>query len=43
MWTVKKLNFDCQAAEKERLLKLNELEELMNEAYNNARNFEKRV
>ena len=37
MWEIKKLNFNCQAAKEERLLRLNELEKLRNEAYDNAR------
>ena len=37
MWTTKKLNFDFQATKEERLLQLNELEELRNEAYDNVR------
>ena len=37
MWAIKKLNFDFKAAKEERLLQLNELEELRNEAYDNAR------
>ena len=37
MWVIKKLNFDFKAAKEERLLQLNELEELRNEAYDNAR------
>ena len=37
MWAIKKLNFDFQAAKEEGLLKLNELEELRNEAYDSAR------
>ena len=37
MWAIKKLNFDFKIAREERLLQLNELEELRNEAYNNAR------
>ena len=37
MWAIKKLNFDFKDAKEERLLKLNELEELRNEAYDNAR------
>ena len=36
MWAIKKLNFDFKAAKEERLLQLNELEELINEAYYNA-------
>ena len=37
MWAIKKLNFDFQAIKEKRLLQLNELEELRNEAYDNAR------
>ena len=37
MWAIKKLNFDFNIAKEERLLQLNELEELRNEAYDNAR------
>ena len=37
MWAIKKLNFNFKAAKEERLLQLNELEELRNEAYDNAR------
>ena len=37
MWAIKKLNFDFKAAKEERLLKLNELEQLRNEAYDNAK------
>ena len=37
MWAIKKLNFDFEAAKEERLLHLNELEELRNEAYDSAR------
>ena len=37
MWAIEKLNLDCQAAREKRLLQLNELEELRNEAYDNAR------
>ena len=37
MWAIKKLNCDFQAAKEDRLLKLNELEELRNEDYDNAR------
>ena len=36
MWVIKKLNFDFKAAKEERLLQLNELKELRNEAYDNA-------
>ena len=37
MWAIKKLNFDLKTAREERLLQLSELEELRNEAYDNAR------
>ena len=37
MWVIKKLNCDFKAAKKKRLLQMNELEELRNEAYDNAR------
>ena len=37
MWAIKKLYFDFKIAKEERLLQLNELEELRNEAYDNAR------
>ena len=37
MWAIKKLNFDFEAAKEERLLQLNELEELRNESYDRAR------
>ena len=37
MWVIKKLNFDFKAAKEERLLQLNELEELRNEAYDSSR------
>ena len=37
MWAIKKLNFDCQAAKEKRLLQMNELEELRNEAYDSTR------
>ena len=36
MWAIKKLNCDFQAAKEERLLQLNEPEELGNEAYDNV-------
>ena len=36
MWAMKKLNFDSKMEKEERLLQLNELEELRNEAYDNA-------
>ena len=37
MWAIKKLNFDLKTAREERFLQLSELEELRNEAYDNAR------
>ena len=37
MWAVKKLNCDFQATKKKRLLQVNELGELRNEEYDNAR------
>ena len=37
MCAIKKLNFDFKAAKEERLLQLNELEKLSNEAYDSAR------
>ena len=37
MGVIKKLNCDFQAAKEKRLLQMNELEELRNEAYDNAR------
>ena len=37
MWAIKKINFDFKVAKEERLLQLNELDELRNEAYDSAR------
>ena len=37
MWAIKKLNFEFKAAKEDRLLQVNELEKLRNEAYDNAR------
>ena len=37
MWAIKKLNFDFKDAKQDRLLQLNELEELRNEAYDSAK------
>ena len=37
MWAIKKLNFDFHAMKEKRLPQLNELEELRNETYDNAR------
>ena len=42
MWAIKKLNYDLQAAKEKRLLQMNELEELRNEAYDNARIYKRR-
>ena len=36
MWAIKKLNIDFKDAKEERLLQLNELEELRSEAYDSA-------
>ena len=37
MWAIKKMNYDFKAAKEKILLQMNELEELRNEAYDNAR------
>ena len=37
MWAIKKLNVDFQVSKEKRLLQMNELEELRNEAYDNAK------
>ena len=37
MWVIKKLNCDFQVVKKNKLLQMHELEELRNEAYDNAR------
>ena len=37
MWAIKKLNCDFQATGEKRLLQMNELKELRNEAYDNVR------
>ncbi|XP_048438570.1 uncharacterized protein LOC103933264 [Pyrus x bretschneideri] len=42
-WAIKKLNFDFQAAGQKRLLQLDELEELRNEAYLNAQIYKERT
>ena len=42
MWAIKKLNCDFQDAKEKRLLQLNELEELRNEAYDNSRIYKKK-
>ncbi|CAN6726820.1 unnamed protein product [Malus baccata var. baccata] len=38
-WAIKHLNFDYQAAGEKRKLQLNELEEIRNDAYENAKNY----
>ena len=43
MWAIKKLNCDFQAAKEKRLLQMNELEELINEAYDNARIYKEKT
>ena len=43
MWAIKKLNYDFQAAKEKRLLQRNELEELRNEAYDNARIYKEKT
>ena len=40
MWAIKKPNFDFKAAKEERLLQMNELEEMRNEAYDNDKIYE---
>ena len=42
MWAIKKLNCDFQAAKEKRLLQMNELEELRNKVYDNARIYKKK-
>ena len=37
MWAIEKLNCDFKAAKEKRLLQMNELEELRNETYDNAK------
>ena len=43
MWPIKKLNCDFQAANEKRLLQMNELEELRNEAYDNAKIYKEKT
>ena len=43
MWAIKKLNCDFQAAKENRLLQMNELEELRNEAYDNAKIYKEKT
>ena len=43
MWTIKKLNCDFQAAKEKRLLQMNELKKLRNEAYDNAKIYKEKT
>ena len=43
IWAIKKLNCDFQTAKERRLLQSNELEELRNEAYDNARIYKEKT
>ena len=43
MWAIKKLNFDLEAAGIHRKLELNELEEIRNDAYENAKIYKERT
>ena len=43
MWAIKKLNCDFQAAKENRLLQMNELEEMRNEAYDNAKIYKDKI
>ena len=43
MWAINKLNCDFQATKEKRLLQMNELEELRNEAYDNARIYKEKT
>ena len=43
MWAIKKLNCDFPFAKEKRLLQMNELEELRNEAYDNARIYKEKT
>ena len=43
MWAIKKLNCDFQATKEKRLLQMNELEELRNKAYDNARIYKEKT
>ena len=43
MWAIKKLNCDFQDAKEKRLLQMNELEELRNKAYDNARIYKEKT
>ena len=43
MWAIKRLNFNFQPAKEKRLLQMNELEELRNEAYDNDRIYKEKT
>ena len=43
VWAIKKLNCDFQATKEKRLLQMNELEELRNEVYDNARIYKEKT
>ena len=43
MWAIKKLNCDFQATKEKRLLQMNELKELRNEAYDNAKIYKEKT
>ena len=43
MWAIKKLNCEFQAAKEKRLLQMNELEEMRNQAYNNVRMYKEKT
>ena len=43
MWAIKKLNCDFQASKEKKILQMNELEELRNEAYDNARIYKEKT
>ncbi|XP_073036979.1 uncharacterized protein [Primulina eburnea] len=42
-WALKKLNFDMEASGEQRLLQLNEMEEFINEAYENAKIYKEKT
>ena len=43
MWAIKKLNFNFKAIKEKRLLQMNELDDLRNEAYDNARIYKEKT
>ena len=43
IWAIKKLNWDFQPAKEKRLFQMNELEELRNEAYDNAKIYKEKT